>query len=191
MLELQIVARYLVFGVFVASVLVAFGSWLVRTRRLSPFGPVGRALRAATDPVLRPVETRLVRLGGNPVHAGWWLVVSVAALGVVFLGLFNRLVAAAYGWSVALAAGPRAVLAVLIHTAYTVVFIALLFRVLASWFGFFRYARWMRPAYWLTDWLVEPIQRLLPPMGMVDWSPLIAWLALWLLEQLLLSALRF
>src|SRR2546427_5751893 len=73
--ELQVVVRYGVFSLFVLSALVALASWLVRTRRLSPFGPVGRALRGATEPVLRPVERRLVRLGGNPVHAGWWLVV--------------------------------------------------------------------------------------------------------------------
>src|SRR2546426_3688201 len=83
--ELQVVVRYGVFSLFVLSALVALASWLVRTRRLSPFGPVGRALRGATEPVLRPVERRLVRLGGNPVHAGWWLVVVVAAGGGVLL----------------------------------------------------------------------------------------------------------
>src|SRR5881628_1240818 len=77
----QVVVRYGVFSLFVLSALVALASWLVRTKRLSPFGPVGRALRGATEPVLRPVERRLVRLGGNPVHAGWWLVVVVAAGG--------------------------------------------------------------------------------------------------------------
>src|SRR5256885_16730854 len=75
----QVAVRYGVFSLFVLSALVALASWLVRTRRLSPFGPVGRALRGATEPVLRPVERRLVRLGGNPVHAGWWLVVVGAA----------------------------------------------------------------------------------------------------------------
>src|SRR5436189_191416 len=62
----QVAVRYGVFSLFVLSALVAPASWLVRTRRLSPFGPVGRALRGATEPVLRPVERRLVRLGGNP-----------------------------------------------------------------------------------------------------------------------------
>src|SRR5207245_2803047 len=91
--ELQVVVRYGVFSLFVLSALVALASWLVRTRRLSPFGPVGRALRGATEPVLRPVERRLVRLGGNPVHAGWWLVVVVAAGGVLLpslLGWFSH-----------------------------------------------------------------------------------------------------
>src|SRR5207244_12533969 len=75
----------------------------------------------------------------------------------------------------------------LIGALYSVLFAALLLRVIGSWFGLFRYSRWMRPAYAVTDWLVEPIRRLLPPMGALDWSPLVAWLVLWLLKQLLLN----
>ena len=30
----------------------------------------------------------------------------------------------------------------------------------------------------LTDWLIEPIRRILPPVGMIDFSPLVAWLLL-------------
>src|SRR5207247_8945047 len=90
--ELQVVVRYGVFSLFVLSALVAPASWLGRTKRLSPFGPVGRALRGATEPVLRPVERRLVRLGGNPVHAGWWLVVVVAAGGVLLLSLLGWII---------------------------------------------------------------------------------------------------
>src|SRR5438105_15227528 len=75
--ELQLALRYVVFATFAASVLVALASWLVRTRRISPFGALGRTLRAASDPLIRPIEARLVRAGGNPVHAGWWLAVGV------------------------------------------------------------------------------------------------------------------
>src|SRR2546426_9154317 len=75
MYDVHTILRVLVFAAFCLAALVALAGWLVRTRRVSPFGGVGRTLRSVTDPVLRPVETRLVRLGGNPVHAGWWLVV--------------------------------------------------------------------------------------------------------------------
>jgi uncharacterized protein YggT (Ycf19 family) len=42
---------------------------------------------------------------------------------------------------------------------------------------------------WLTNWLVEPIRRMLPPFGMLDFSPLVALLVLWLARTLLLSVL--
>ena len=184
---LQIVVRYSVFSLFVVSALVALAAWLVRTRRLSPFGPVGRALRAATEPVLRPVEHRLVRLGGNPVHAGWWLVVAVAAGGVLLLSLLDWILHAVDWVFGAVARGPRGVILVLIPLAYGILVAALMLRVIGSWFGFLRYARWMRPAYALTDWLVEPIRRLLPALGSLDWSPLAAWLVLYVLERMLIS----
>src|SRR2546428_8238138 len=85
MYDVHTILRVLVFAAFCLAALVALAGWLVRTRRVSPFGEVGRTLRSVTDPVLRPVETRLVRLGGNPVHAGWWLVVPVAVAGGLLL----------------------------------------------------------------------------------------------------------
>jgi YggT family protein len=187
--ELHTLARYVVFAAFAASVLAALGSWLVRTRRVSPFGTVGRTLRAVSDVVVRPLETRLVRAGGNPVQAGWWLVVGVAAVGVVLLALLDWAIGALYRFSAAWSGGPRGLLALLIGTAYAVVVTALAVRVVGGWLGFFRYARWMRPAYALTDWLVEPIRRGVPPMGGFDWSPLVAWFVLWVLKTILLSLL--
>jgi YggT family protein len=187
MLELPTVVRYVVFSLFVLSVLVALASWLVRTRRLSPFGALGRALRAASEPVIRPVERRLVRLGGNPVHAGWWLVVVVAAGGVLLLSLLDWIINTVAVVVGSVARGPRGVILVLIPLVYWVLVAALMLRVIASWFGFFRYARWMRPAYALTDWLVEPIRRVLPALGPLDWSPLAAWLVFWVLERMLLA----
>src|SRR6266545_2531665 len=144
MLDTLTIARYVVFGVFALSALAALGSWLVKSRRVSPFGPLGRGLRAVTDPVVRPVERRLVRMGGNPVHAAWWLIVVVAVAGVIFLSLL----------------------------------------------GWVRYARWMRPVNALTDWLIKPIRRFVPPFGMLDISPLVALLVLWGLKSLLLAGLR-
>jgi YggT family protein len=185
--ELQVALRYLVFAAFATSVLVALASWLVRTRRISPFGALGRTLRTASDPLIRPIETRLVRAGGNPVQAGWWLVVAVAAAGVLLITLWNWLVDIAFSVAAAYAAGPRAVIALAVDVVYRIIYVALWVRVLAGWFGYFRYSRWVRPAYALTDWLVEPIRRVLPPAGGFDWSPLAALLALWVLKRVLLT----
>jgi len=185
--EVTTLARYVVFTAFVVSVVAAVASWLVRTRRVSPFGPLGRTLRSASDPLIRPVETQLLRLGGNPARAGWWLVVVVAVAGVLLLSLLDWLIRTVDWMTVSVAAGPQTTIAFLIVAAYNILFVALLLRVIASWFGFFRYARWMRPAYLLTDWLIEPIRRALPSTGTIDWSPLAAWLALWVLERILLS----
>ena len=183
------VARYVVFVAFGVSVLVALAAWLVRTRRVSPFGFAGRALRAMSDPLIHPVETRLVRAGGNPVNAGWWLVVFVAAVGIILIAALNWFAEVAAGVIFAFSGGPRAGVALLIVLAYRVLVVALFVRVLAGWLDYHRYTRWLRPVYVLTDWVVEPLRRVLPPFGRFDWSPLAAWLVLMLLERILLLGL--
>ena len=63
---------------------------------------------------------------------------------------------------------------------------ALIVRVFSSWFGMGRHHRWVAWSYRLTDWLVEPIRRVLPTMGILDLSPLVAWFALSLIRGPLL-----
>lgn len=181
------VVRYAVFVVFMVALIAAVASWLVRTRRVSPFSQLGRSLKTASDPLINPVERRLVRGGGNPVHAGMWLVVGVAIAGLLLIFLLQ--------WSTsffeqaywAFTHGFKPLYRFLVDLVYKVLMIALLVRVIGSWFGIFRYARWMRIVYVLTDWIVNPIRKFLPPVGALDVSPIVAWLALYLVRAFLLT----
>lgn len=169
------------------AVIAAVGSWLVRTRKISPFSALGRTLRSVTDTVISPVEQRVVRRGGNPAHAGTWLVVIVAAVGVLLIvGLqwIVTFVQQAY-WS--FTGGFRTIYHFMIGLAYSILLIALIMRTIGTWFGVFERTPWMRPAYWLTDWIVKPIRRVLPPLGNLDVSPIVAWLALWIIKVFLLA----
>src|SRR5438093_8884199 len=131
------ILRYTVLGLVVLAALVAFGSWVVRRRRVSPFGVLGRALRAITDPVVKPVERRLVRMGGNPVHAGGWLVVITAVAGIVLLSLTGWLYSTFLIAHAAASAGPTQTFVLVIDLAYKILFAALIVRVIAAWFGMF------------------------------------------------------
>lgn len=181
------IARYSVFAVVALASVAAFGSWLVRTRRLSPFSTTGRFLKRASDWVVAPVERQVVRRGGNPVHAGVWLVVVAAVLGLILLALLQWLIAFIQQAHFAFTHGFRAIYHFLVGLAYAVMTIALFLRVIASWFGMFRHAPFMRPVYWLTDWIVKLVQRILPPIGPLDVSPIVAWLFLWVGKVLLLA----
>ena len=183
------VLRYTVFGLVALAAVLALCSWLVRTRRVSPFGALGKALRAVSDPVMRPVERRLVRMGGNPTHAGGWLIVITAVLGIVVISLAGWLVSTFETAQAAARAGPRGTYILIVQVLYNILIFALVARIIASWFGMFRYSKWIRPAYILTDWLVEPIRRIVPPLGAMDVSPLVAWFALFIGKAILLSLL--
>ncbi|MGH7644985.1 MAG: YggT family protein, partial [Gemmatimonadales bacterium] len=178
--QLLTLARAAVLIAFGAAVAAAVGSWLLRTRRISPLSGIGRALRSVSQPVVAPVERRLVRAGGNPVHAAWWLVIGVAITGLVLLFALEWTIETVSAFFFAVRHGPGAILGFLVQLAYKVLVVALFARVIGSWIGQFRYSRWLRPAYALTDWVVDPIRRMMPPVGGMDLSPLVAWLVLWL-----------
>lgn len=183
------VLRLVVLGGFVFSAAVALTHWGVRTRRLAPFGPLPRLMRRLSDPVLEPLERRMVKSGHNPQEAPTWLFWLSLLGGLVVLGLAQWAVAEAATFMWAAQSGPGGLLRFAIETTYSVLVIALFIRVVSSWFGISPYSRWMRPVMALTNWLVEPIRRLLPPMGMFDLSPLVAYFALWLVKLLLLNVL--
>ena len=58
--------------------------------------------------------------------------------------------------------------------------------VIGSWFGGGRQTRMLRPAYVLTDWIVEPLRKIIPPFGMIDASPLVAWFLIQILTGMFL-----
>jgi len=178
-----------VFAAFGLAVLAGVASWLVRSRTVSPFSAAGRFLRSASDIVIQPVERRLVRMGGNPVHAGVWLAVIVAIAGILLISLAQWAINTGFLVSGALEGGPRALAVLVVRAVYNVLVLAIFVRVIASWFGAFAYNRWVRWAYVLTDWIVEPIRRLLPTFGPLDVSPLVAWLVLLVVQRLLIAIL--
>lgn len=181
--------RVVAFAAGVATALVALLSFLVRTRRLSPFGPVARFVRGSVDPLLAPVERRVVRAGGQPATAPWWALAAVVGGAIILLSLLgfvrNQLLGAAY----AMGAGPRGIFAMFIGWTFALLRIALLVRVVSSWFQISPYSRWVRWAFPLTDWLLRPLRQIIPPLGMIDISPIVAYFALSLLEGLLLRAI--
>ena len=52
-------------GIFLV---IAVLDWAVRTRRVNPFSVVARFCRRVIDPMLAPIESRVVRAGGIPTQ---------------------------------------------------------------------------------------------------------------------------
>jgi YggT family protein len=163
---------------------------LVRTRRIAPFGAWPRAVRRVADPLLGPIERRLARAGRNPQDAPLWLFGLTVAGGLLLISLTDWLVGFVDRAQVAATGGTGGMAAFLINGVIALLIAALILRVVASWFGIGAYHPRFRPVLLLTEWLVAPIRRVLPPMGMIDFSPLVAWLALILFRSLLLGLLR-
>jgi YggT family protein len=181
--------RALVVLALVYAGLVALTHWAVHSRRINPFGAWPRVMRKLSDPVLLPLEGRIVRAGGSSQNAPLWLLAIVIGAGLVLLSLTSWLIGTVASLRFVAQGGPRIWLAMVVSALFTVLMTAILIRVIASWFGIGEYRRWMRPIYGLTNWLIDPIRRILPPFGMFDFSPMVAWLVLYVLRGLVLGML--
>jgi YggT family protein len=186
---LDLIVRGIVLVALTFSVIVALTHWAVRTRRINPFGAWPRAVRRVSDPVLLPLERRVIRVGGSPQNAPLWLLGLVIGGGLLLLSLTQWLIGTAASLMLLAYGGPQVWIRVLVSGIFTVLMTAILIRVIGSWLGIGPYRKWMRPFYLLTDWLIDPIRRILPPMGMFDFSPMVAWLVLYVVRGFVLGLL--
>lgn len=186
---LDSVTRGLVVAVFAYAVVVAATHWAVSSRRLNPFGGWARFVRRISEPVLRPLERRILRAGGSPSDAPLWLLGIALVGGLVLISLMRWAIGFTYELGALAQAGPRDWLIAAVSWVFRILMIALLVRVIGSWFSVSPYAKWMRPFIMLTEWLLEPLRRLLPPFGPLDLSPMVAYLLLWIAQQAVVRAL--
>ena len=181
--------RWAVFGLVAAAALMALLCTLVQRRVLNPFGRPARFIRDLTDPVIRPIERRVLRAGGNPQSAPWWLLGAAIVGGILVITLTEWLVVQVQVATAAASGGGASLGALLLNWALGLLSLALVVRFIGSWFGADQFTPWMRPFWLTTEWLVRPIRRRLPPLGPFDLSPLVAWFGLSLLRQVLFRGL--
>jgi len=134
------------------------------------YNPISRFLVKITHPLLRPLR-RLIPSIGRVDTASVVLMLGFQALDIFLVASLQQLNVSFPG--LLLAAGWR-----LLDLLYDIYFYSILITVILSWFA----PRGYNPAVALLFALTEPLlrlfRRILPPMGGVDLSPLLALIAL-------------
>jgi YggT family protein len=77
----------------------------------------------------------------------------------------------------------------LIQTLFEIYTFILLARVFITWFQVDSYNPIVRVLYQLTEPLLSPIRRWLPQTGMVDFSPIVAFIVITVVERIVVSLL--
>ncbi len=167
------------FGLYILAVLLRF---LLQLVRADFYNPIAQFLVTVTNPVLRPLRRVIPGLFGVDLAA----VALLLALEGVKLALLHLM----RGLTIAPAA--LAVMGVvdLLQFTLNVFLVSIFIRVLLSWFN-----PYPNPATQLlarlTDPLLRPARRLLPPFSGVDLSPLLAIVLLVLVQMLVLRPLLY
>ena len=150
---------------------------------LNPFAWTSRTVRRLTDGFVMPVRGGLRHVGVEPKFAP-----LVVILLVIVLGYFTGWLAGTIGDTIlgVLSATRRGAVITavgyLIYGALTVYLILIIARVVFSWGQVSYRNRVMRFLVNITEPLLGPLRRMLPPLGWIDISPLAATLIILLLR---------
>ena len=172
------------------SIAVVFGAiclldWAVRTRKISPFNAVARFCRSTVDPIIAPIERRVVRAGGSPASAALWALVAVVVGGILLLTLLDIIRLEVVRSIIAAQEGSAGVFHLLVAWTFTILKAAIVVRVISSWLPISPYSGWVRWSYQLSEPILQPLRRIIPALGGLDLTPIIAYILLNVIESLL------
>ena len=128
----DIAVRSIVLLALAFAATVALTHWAVRSRRLNPFGAWPRLVRRVSDPILLPLERRVISAGGSPQNAPFWLLGLVIGGGLLLLSLTQWLIGTAAGLVLLAQGGVRVWMQVLISAIFTILKAAILIRVIGA-----------------------------------------------------------
>jgi YggT family protein len=150
---------------------------------LNPFGWTSRTVRRLSDGLVIPVRGGLRGFGIDPKFAP-----LVVILIVILLGLFvNQLVVTVASTLVGVIGSARSgavfrIIGFIISGLISIYILLITVRVIFSW-GMLDYRnRLMRFLVNVTEPLLGPLRRMIPRLGWLDISPLVAILILWLFQ---------
>jgi YggT family protein len=173
-------SAFLVGGILFGAIAVA--DWAVRTRRLNPFGGVARFLRAQVDPRLAGVERQVIRAGGRASATPLWALILYVVLALFALSALGMIAVLVQELAMASSLGATGFLVLAVRWTFGLLRLALLVRVLSSWFPALAASRWVGWSYSATEWMLRPLRRLIPSFGVIDITPIVAYFALQLLQ---------
>jgi YggT family protein len=156
--------------------------WLVRTRRVNLFGPLARFSRSRIDPVLEPIERRVLRAGGNPASAPLWALAAVVIGGILLISVLDFLRDEILGLAFALQGGAGGLFKLLVAWTFDFIRIAILVRVVSSWLPISPYSGWIRWSYVVSEPILKPLRQVIPAMGPIDITPIIAYFLIGFLQ---------
>lgn len=156
-------------GLFLWAVLLRF---LLQLARADFYNPISQALVRITNPVIKPLRRIIPGFFGIDIAS---LVLAIAVKLVMVVSIFV-IQTGAFNFSIPLVLAVS-VLSCLV-TVLNIYYVAMLAMIIVSWVAQGSY----NPAIVLINQIAEPVmapfRRLLPPMGGIDFSPILAFLAL-------------
>lgn len=167
------------FGLYILAVLLRF---LLQLARADFYNPISQFLVKATNPPLKLMRRIIPGLGGIDLASLVlaWLLKSIEILLILLVSGSAANLIAPLLWA----------LPELVELVINIYFFGILIQVILSWVSPGNYNPAVALLHSLTAPVLRPAQKILPPMGGLDLSPMLVMIGLVLLKMLLLPPLR-
>ena len=150
---------------------------------LNPFGWTSRTIRRVTDGLVIPVRGGLRGFGMDPRFAPLVVILIIILLGYFVLQLVGTIATTLAGVLVSIQTGAMImVLGFILYGLLSIYLLLIIIRIIFSW-GMVSYTnRVMKFLVDATEPLLGPLRRMIPPLGWLDISPLVAIVIIWLFQ---------
>lgn len=184
----------IIWVVFLAFLLLLILRLIFNYADPNPFGAVGRfgfRIRKASERFVYPASRFLATFRVDTRLAP--IVTALIALVLTYFGL--QIIANTFfvidGLSSGVASGnPKIVIGFVLYGILSVLVLFIFIRFLSSWFVFTSNT-FLGFIKMVTDPIMLPVQRLVPPMGMFDLSGMLVLIAIWLLQSIVMRTLIY
>ena len=191
-----IISRTLLFvngavtAVIIAVILLMVFRMIANYADLNPFAWISLTIRRLTDPFVLPVRRALMGFGVDPKYSPLVVILIVILLGYFVLQLASTIAGTLSGLLFSLQQGAMvSALGFILYGLISIYILLIFVRIIFSW-GMVSYSnRIMRFLVNATEPLLGPLRRMIPPLGAMDISPIVAFLILWLFQQAIAGTL--
>src|ERR1044072_8047826 len=177
-------------AIIVAIVVLMILRLITDAADLNPFGWVSRTLRSLTDGLVMPVRGALRNVGVDPKFAPLVVILVSILLGYFLVQIVGAIATTLDGVVSGLRTGAIVSVVGFILSGLISLYILFIFmRVIFSWGMISYHNRVMRFLVDVTEPLLGPLRRMIPPLARMDLSPLVAILILWLFQAAIAGTL--
>jgi len=171
-------------AIIVAAIVLIVLRSVVSYLDVNPFSWLAVTLRRSTEPVLAPMRAVLIGFRLDPKVAPLIAVILIIVTGylvVLVVGsILNTIAGIILVTSSRQLGAPVAIIGYLLYGFLSLYTLVIFIRIVFSWVGMSYANRLMHFVVRITEPLLGPLRRTVPPVGMFDISPIVAFIILWL-----------
>ena len=184
---------YLVVAAIVTMVVLMVTRFALNYADLNPFSRPVMFIRNLTDPFVNPVRRALSGFGIQPNGAPLVVILLTILLGYFVFMLAASVLNTVAGILMSLTSGRAdgvvALIGYILYGMLSLYGLLIMMRIIFSWGQVSYRNALMRFLLNATDPLLVPLRRMIPPLGMFDVSPIVAFILIWLFQAAIVVTL--